>query len=420
MDIIVNPAPLGKVQLAAPDSKSDIHRKLICAALCRTETFIGTVDTDYCDDVLATVGCLRSLGAEITVVPGKGLRVLPIRTAASVPVLDCRESGSTLRFLVPVAAGLYDECRVTGADSLIRRPLAPLLEAMASHGKSFDSSFLPLVMKGSLLSGEYVLPGNISSQFISGLLFTLPFLEGDSTVRLTSELESAEYAEMTIRVLELFGIEIGRLDRAGSSAGSAGDRGFVGGFSIRGGQRFVSPGIISAERDWSSCAFLIPFGVGYTGLDENSLQPDRAVKKYMEMMIPGREVGELHIDVSSEPDLVPILSVMACSVMGRVFLENGARLRMKESDRLTSCAAMIRALGGNVTELADSLVIEGCGSLEGGTVESFNDHRIVMAAAAAAVLCRTPVTIRGAEAVNKSYPGFFRDFTRAGGSYNVI
>ncbi len=415
MDIIVNPAPLSG-RLPAPDSKSDIHRKLICAALCETETFIGTVDTGYCDDVLATVGCLRALGADIAVVPEKGMRVLPVRTSSSVPVLDCRECGSTLRFLVPVAAGLYDECRFTGAASLAGRPLAPLLEAMAFHGKRYDSSRLPLTLSGKLASGEYVLPGNISSQFISGLLFTLPFLDGDSSIRLTSALESAEYAEMTIRVLKQFGIEIGRLGPVDASAGSAGDRGFI----VRGGQRFVSPGSVRAEGDWSSCSFLSPFGAVYTGLDENSLQPDRAVIKYMKMMKPGTEVDELHIDVSQNPDLVPVLSVMACSVRGRVFLENGARLRIKESDRLTSCAAMLRSLGGNVTELADSLVIEGCGSLEGGTVDSFNDHRIVMAASAAAVLCRTPVTIRGAEAVNKSYPGFFRDFTRAGGSYNVI
>ena len=405
MDVCIIPGKPGGT-LKAPDSKSDIHRKLIASALCREETLIRTADTEFCDDVLATADCLRALGAGIRIIAGKGIQVSPVRDIAGIPELDCRECGSTLRFLIPVAAALYDKARLTGAPSLAARPLAPLLEALEKHGKRFGSSSLPLETEGKLSSGEYLLPGNVSSQFVSGLLFALPLLEGDSSIRLSSPLESAEYADMTLRVLSLFGI---RIDKDG-------DRGF----NIAGGQRYVSPGELTAEGDWSSCAFLMPAGVIYTGLDENSLQPDRAVKKYIELLKPGTEAGDIRIDVSPFPDLVPILAVMACSVKGRVFLENAGRLRFKESDRLKSVCSMICSLGGKASEQGDSLVVEGCGVLAGGETDGFKDHRIVMAAVAASALCLNRVIIRGAEAVNKSYPGFFRDFAYVGGKYSVI
>ena len=404
MEICVKPRKLsGKIK--APDSKSDMHRKLICAALCNRGLVLHMDTTCICDDVEATIQCLRALGTTITVLSDTAVEIIPGAVHAAVPQLDCHESGTTLRFLLPVAAALYGQASFSGDPSLVKRPIVPVLRALESHGVYSNSSHLPLELSGFLNAGKYTIPGNISSQFISGLLLALPLLDEESRIILTSPLESASYVDMTIQVMAQFGVKVKKLKD---------------GFVIPKNQQYRSPDDMSVEGDWSSSAFFIPFGAECDGLDPDSLQPDRKIAEFASLLSPGAAVEDLFIDVSPHPDLVPILAVLACRVKGRVVLGNARRLRLKESDRLASVAAMIHNLGGLVEEHEESLVITGTGSLTGGRISSYNDHRIVMAASVASVLCKNDVIITDAQVYKKSYPGFLWDFNALGGEYHVF
>lgn len=400
MNVIVKPGRLAG-RVTAPPSKSDAHRLLICAALADRPTRIrldaGNRDID------ATAECLRALGAGIER-EGGCLRVSPIEARPAAARMDCGESGSTLRFLLPVAAALGIEARFTGRGRLPERPNRVLTDALRVHGAQIDADLLPMTVVGPIESGRWELPGNVSSQYITGLLLALPLLKGDSGIALTTVLESAPYVDMTLRALDRFGIAVEPTE---------------GGWRVPGAQHYSSPGEAAVEGDWSSAAFWLAANalggdVCVDGLSEDSPQGDRAVTRLL---------GQGQIDASGVPDLVPALAVAAASLNQATVITGAARLRLKESDRLQTVADMLSALGHGVVIVSDGLVIRGgdpapCDA-DIRTVDGANDHRIVMAAAVAAAFADRPVRILGAEAVEKSYPGFFRDFEALGGMIDV-
>lgn len=404
MDIMISPSTLrGTVQ--APPSKSAAHRAMICAALADGPTVIQMGGPS--EDIRATGNCLTALGAEIRPLPD-GVQISPIKTAPRRAVLDCGESGSTLRFLLPVAAVLSEEAAFTGRGRLPHRPLSALVAAMEAQGCTFSGHLLPFTVYGPLLPGCFTLPGNISSQYFSGLLFALPMLGEDSEIHISSPLESEGYVRMTLQSLQTFGVPVSSIPN---------------GYFVAGGSQYHSPGNISIEGDWSNAAFFLTaamFGhaVAVTGLSEASLQGDRAIAPLLARLSDGQ--SDRVIDVSGIPDLVPILAVAACGVPGTTVLTNAARLRLKESDRLRTTSAMLTSLGAQVKEAEDSLTIFGGVPLHGGETDSYGDHRIAMAAAIASLLCRGSVTIRHAEAVNKSYPDFYQILKRLGGDLHVL
>ena len=417
MNIVIEPSPL-KGEITAIPSKSVAHRMLICAALADGPTTLRIPKTS--DDIDATADCLRALGAAITV-NNEDYIVEPIAQIENIPLLDCGESGSTLRFLLPVAAAAADRCRFDGHGRLPERPLSDLTDAMKEHGVSFDGEKLPFTIGGRLRGGIYRLPGNVSSQYITGLLLALPLCEEDSVIELTTALESASYIDITLSVLKTFGITV-HCER---------NR-----YIIPGKQVFRSPGTLPVEGDWSNAAFFLTAAalnndIAMTGLNPDSAQGDRKIIALLEQLgaVTQKDNGRLTlrsdelkgctIDIQDTPDLLPVLSVAAAFAQGKTTFINAARLRLKESDRLASSAAMIENLGGRAEVGEDELTVYGTG-LIGGTVESCNDHRIAMSAAVAATRCSKPVTILNAEAVKKSYPGFYNDYNKTGGKAHVL
>ncbi|MBQ2774413.1 MAG: 3-phosphoshikimate 1-carboxyvinyltransferase [Clostridia bacterium] len=400
MDVTVAPSRLcGNIR--AISSKSHAHRLLICSFLAGE--FLPLDNMDVSADIIATHEALKALGnGEVS--------------------LDCGESGSTLRFLLPVVTALGVRTELLGHGRLPERPLSPLIEELEKNGAVFSAHSLPIKTSGKLRAGDYTLPGNISSQYISGLLFALPLLDGDSRINITGKIESAAYIDLTIDALKAFSIEIQKTPY---------------GFLVPGNQKYKNNDDTAVQGDWSNAAFFLCAGalggdITMTGLDLDCSQSDKAIFKLLSQF--GAEISTdngihvkgtnkrnpLKIDVSPCPDLFPVLAVTACGAKGDTMLHNAARLRIKESDRIASTAHMIRSLGGEVTEGDDYLIIHGTGSLKGGTVDSFNDHRIAMAAAIAACICDGNVTIKGAQAINKSYPKFFEDYNSLGGKSDVI
>ena len=378
--------------LAAIPSKSAAHRLFICAALAEEPTEVSCQGTSR--DIEATKACLAAIRE------GKNL-------------LPCGESGSTLRFLLPVAAALGLEADFQMEGRLPDRPLAPLDQQLAAHGVTLSRPVRHdlLHVSGQLQPGDYVLPGNVSSQYISGLLFALPLLPGTSTLTVTGKVESAPYIEMTLDALRQFGVCVTINNNVYTVSG----------------QSYCSPGRAVVEGDWSNAAFWLCAGalsgpVTVTGLDPDSLQGDRAIVSLLAQfgakteqtgdkvtVEPGTLTG-LEIDAAAIPDLVPVLSVVAAAARGTTRIYHADRLRIKESDRIRTVCAMLQNLGAAVEETPDGLLIHGGKPLTGGTVDSANDHRIAMSAAIASILC--DVTVEGAEAVSKSYPGFWEDFDR--------
>ena len=392
MNVVVTPSRLaGTVRV--PASKSIAHRLLICAALADGSTRVAISAMNR--DIEATASCLRALGADIE---GEGgvLTVSPIARIPAGAVLDCGESGSTLRFLLPVAAALGVRARFTGRGRLPERPNAPLVSALRAHGAAIDADLLPMNVSGPIAGGTWTLPGDVSSQYVTGLLFALPLLRADSKIQLTTPLASAAYVDMTLQALAQFGVAVE----------STGD-----GWRVPGGQRYRTPGEAVVEGDWSAAAFWLAADalgadIAVEGLNPDSVQGDRAVRALL---------GQAQIDATHVPDLVPALAVAAAGLPQRT--------TVKESDRLQSVADMLAALGHDARVTADGLVIDGgtpkpCRQTV-RTVDGANDHRIVMAAAIAAAHSDRPVRIVGAQAVEKSYPDFFRDFEALGGKLYV-
>ena len=399
-------------------SKSDAHRLLILAALSQGETRLSMEQRS--EDIDATIDCLRALGSLIEVLPD-GVLVRGIEQPNENPLLDCGESGSTFRFLLPVAAALCDSVRFIGSGRLPERPIGELMNVMLTHGVAFSAERLPFSTSGRLAGGAFSLPGNVSSQYLTGLLLALPLVAQDSTISLTTRLESAAYVDITLHALKRFGVRVSVEN---------------GVYAVSGGQTLQSPGECRVDGDWSNAAFFLAAGamgkpVTLTGLHLDSPQGDKAILDALlkfgalvetaedtVTVSPANLIG-CTIDVSETPDLLPILAVLGAGASGETRLVNAARLRLKESDRLASVSAMLRALGGRVEEQPDALVITG-GRLVGGTVESCRDHRIAMSAAIASILCESSVTILGADAVKKSYPAFYHDLNQLGGHADVV
>ena len=393
MDIIIKPTKLRGTVAAIP-SKSQAHRLLICAAFADRETRLYCPDTNR--DIEATADCLRALGAEITRDEG-GYSVLPVQSRPVTAVLPCHDSGSTLRFLLPVAGALGVDVTFQLEGRLPQRPLSPLWEEMERMGCTLTRPTADTIRcQGKLQSGIYTISGGVSSQFITGLLLAFPLISGESQLEITGKLESAPYVTMTLKAMEQFGV-------------------MVQNFSVAGNQHFTSPGTVTVEGDWSNGAFFLAAktlgsNVTVTGLRADSPQGDRAAAE----LLPGLE-KKLIIDAADIPDLVPILAVTAACNQGAVFTNIG-RLRLKESDRVESGKEMIIALGGTAESDAETLTVQGTG-LHGGTVDARNDHRIAMSAAIAATACREDVIILGAQCVEKSYPRFFEEYRKLGGRY---
>lgn len=417
MDVTVSPSSL-QGSVAAVASKSDAHRKLVAAALSTTPTSL--IMTGSCEDIEATMRCLTALGASFDV-REKSVVVTPITEAPEEAWLDCGESGATFRFMLPVAAALGVHTHFTGEGRLPERPISDLVEVMSDNGVLFSSATLPFSIAGRLEAGRYPLRGDVSSQYITGLMLALPVVDGESSIDLLSPLKSSAYVDMTLAVLDEFGVD---------------QSGFEGGWTIRGSQRFVSPGSVLVDGDWSSAAFPLAAGalhgsVSVTGLDIESIQGDRRVMEVLasfgaivsshadEASVVADSLGGGVFDVDEIPDLLPILAVVASCARGTTRFTGAERLRHKESDRLTATADLLTRLGIEVEERADELVVYG-GELTGGTVDGYNDHRIVMAAAIAGTRASGPVTISDAEAIRKSYPTFFKDLVALGGEVSGL
>ena len=392
----------------APSSKSQAHRLLICAALGENGCTLNCGEKSK--DISATAECLRALCADIKELFTGIYRVTPCEKADGA-ILPCGESGSTLRFLIPVCGALGKSAVFKMEGRLPERPLAPFDELLCSHGMSIERKGDELHVSGKLQSGVFEIAGNISSQFISGLLFALPLLEGDSKIRITEKIESRAYIGMTESAIEKAGIRFEKTDNE---------------YTVFGGQKYSLPDS-SAEGDYSNGAFFLCMGAlsneGITvkNLPEDSLQGDKKIADVLkrfgaELRVCRNEItakkGSLHgieIDASEIPDLVPVLSVLACAAEGETRIYNAARLRLKESDRLTATAELIKNLGGKVCEEPDGLIIRG-GGLKGGRIDSFNDHRIAMSAAVAACICTEAVTVTAPECTQKSFPLFWESF----------
>ena len=393
MDITIRPEKLAGTVRAIP-SKSQAHRMLICAAFADRKTVLRCPETNR--DIDATVQCLNALGAKITRTP-EGFEVAPVAVPPAQAALSCQDSGSTLRFLLPVAGALGCDTTFYMTGRLPQRPLSPLWEEMERMGCTLSRPTADTIRcQGKLRAGIYTLSGGVSSQFITGLLLAGALIPGGCGIQITGRLESAPYVDMTLQAMKRFGVDVKN-------------------FSIPAGQGYSSPGTVTVEGDWSNGAFFLAAAalgshVCVENLAPDSPQGDRAAAA----LLPGlRE--RLTIDASDIPDLVPILAVVAACNRGAVFT-NIARLRLKESDRVESVKEMICALGGQAEADEARLTVHGTG-LTGGTVNARNDHRIAMSAAIAATACKENVTILGAECVEKSYPRFFEEYKQLGGRY---
>ena len=391
MDITISPRRL-RGDLTVIPSKSQAHRLLICAAFSDKPTLLQCAETNR--DIEATADCLSALGAKI-LRTDSGYTVFPVKAVPEQAELHCRESGSTLRFLLPVAGALGVDALFTMEGRLPQRPLSPLWEEMERMGCTLTRPTSDTIRcTGKLRPGAYRIDGGISSQYITGLLLALSLLGSGSQLEITGKAESRPYIEMTKAAISLFG---GDPDHPGE-------------------KRFHSPGSVSVEGDWSNGAFFLAAnGLGsclnLRGLDPDSPQGDRAVLG----ILPLLRSGAPRVSAADIPDLVPILSVAAASNHGAVFTDI-RRLRMKESDRVASVMAMLKSLGGRAEADDNTLTVFPSG-FTGGVVDSFNDHRIAMSAAIAATVCTGPVTVLGAECVSKSYPGFWEEYRRLGGNY---
>lgn len=437
MDIKIIPRKL-KGRLDALPSKSHAHRVLIAQKLARmqngeaanADNAHGSEIPTFSKDIEATKNCLAQLDS-------------------GSPRLNCIESGSTMRFMLPVAMALRDEAVFIGTGKLPSRPISPLREEMERNGCTFstgtpaaDADGIPngfseiCTIRGRLQPGAYRLAGNVSSQFITGLLFALPLLDGDSTLELTTALESAGYVDLTLDVLRDFGIMI---DEKRSPEG-------FNTYVINGNQRYTEPADVTVQGDWSNAAFWLACGAlgGDVTLDSVDMTSSQRDKEFADILMQmgahlevsscgtsmdstsatgglssirctGNGLSAADIDVAQIPDLVPVLATVMALADGASEITHAERLRIKESDRIFTVHDFLSKLGADITDEGSGLSVRGKRTLSGGEVCGHNDHRIVMAAAVASCGCTGPVIIRGAEAVNKSYPDFFRDFAALGG-----
>lgn len=408
MDVLITPGPLAGT-VTPPPSKSQAHRAILAAALTNGTSTIQNVALPQ--DIEATLRCISALGGAWER-EGNSLKVSGVGRrewdTAALPYLDCGESGSTLRFLIPITLTIAQGGYFVGKGRLMERPQQPYFDLFDEKGISYEQKDGALTVRGHLEPGEYRLPGNVSSQFVTGLLYALPLLERESRIVLTSPLESWGYVDMTLDTLDRFGIQVEVLED---------------GYLVPGGQKYRSCDF-TAEADWSQAAFwyaalFLGNQVEAGGLEVRSTQGDAVIGRLSDRL---SGPGEVEIDLSGCPDLAPPLAAMAALRAGEVTrLTNAARLRIKESDRLASVTKTLNALGAQVEEGPDFLKITGRDGLEGGiAVDCCSDHRIAMMAAIAATRCRRPVTLLGADCVRKSYPTFWEEYKRLGGKFDVL
>lgn len=418
MKVEVYPSKV-KGSVTPPPSKSFLHRMIICASLAKGTSTIHNVS--YSEDIIATLSAFESIGVKIDKFPNKiiiesdGLSHLQQEKH-----INCNESGSTIRFLIPIFTSKY-RCLFTGNSTLFNRPFSVYEDIYNSQGITWNKSCQSIITKGALKPGKYIIPGDISSQFISGLLFILPTLDGDSIIEVTKKFESSQYVALTVSVMKMFGINI---DKIGNI------------YKITGNQKYTSKDVKS-ENDYSQLAFFAVLGIinnniQICGFNQNSLQPDRKIIDFIEDMngsvirtdntlefVKSNTTGTT-IDVSQSPDIAPILGLLAACSKGQTNIINAKRLIIKESNRLQSTYEILKKLGVEVYIENDSLIIHGSKTLRGNEFDSYNDHRIVMTLAIAGTICDSKLTINHAEAVNKSYPNFFKDLQSLGAEIKYI
>jgi 3-phosphoshikimate 1-carboxyvinyltransferase len=413
MDISIKAKQVfGKVKVIS--SKSELHRLLIMSAFAKTESEISFVGTPSLD-VLASIDCLKQLGADIIIDNGV-MVVKPIKELPKERVkLFCNESGSTLRFMLPIVAVLGISAEILVSGRLKDRPLSPMYELLTENGVSLSKKGeYPLTINGKLKVNAVNIDGGVSSQFISGLLMALAVANENGKVQVTGNFQSKSYVNITVETIKKFGVSVNVLDNTYSVLGKE--------YS---GKKTVAYG------DWSNGAFFLSLGaisgkISVQGLDENSFQGDKEIvnllKKFgavvksekNEISVEKNSLSALEIDVSDIPDLVPVLSVVAGLSKGTTTIFNGERLRLKESDRIKSSVEMINSIGGKAVETKDGIIITGVNEYSGGVVDSYNDHRIVMASAIASARSKNEIRIINALAVNKSYPSFFNELKGLG------
>ena len=402
-----------------PASKSLCHRALIAAGLSKGNSVIDNLS--YSVDINATLRAMEQIGSQFIVhknsaeVTGNN-GVIKVKNAT----FNCEESGSTLRFMIPIAMNSKQPVCFKGNNALVTRPLTPYLDIFKKQGIDFEyEDQLPLIVKRPLNPGRYVLPGNVSSQFVSGLLFILPLLKGDSVIEVLDPFESKDYVTLTIDVLRDFGVHIQQKENL---------------FMISGGQSYIGHNY-SVEGDYSQLAFWLTAGlingnITAKGMKMDSHQGDRQVLDVIKamggqiaidekMFIAKKQIlKSTIIDGSQCPDIIPILAVLAALTPGETKIINASRLRLKECDRLKAIATELNALGADIVETKDGLIIQGKNKLKGGKVKGWNDHRIVMSLVIASLGCQEKVYIEGCHAITKSYPDFLRDFKALGGEIN--
>lgn len=415
MNVTVYPSKLSGVVKAIP-SKSMAHRLLICAAMSEGVTRVRCSESSQ--DIEATIACLKAMGSNILKIGNMYLvPKVTVHPGQSV-TLDCNESGTTLRLMMCVAAGLGLCAKFQGCDRLFERPLTPLIDVLVDHGIVISrDTGNRIIQSGKAFGREYEITGEVSSQFISGLLLMLP-LCGGGNLTVTGDFESKPYVDLTVKALSQADVNIKGEGRTYTVTGR---------YDLRD---------CLVEGDWSNSAFFLTAGalggdVKVTCLDRDSAQGDKeivnllrafgseAVVEEKSISCKGNDLKAIEIDVKNIPDLVPVLAVAAAASTGQTKITGAKRLRLKESDRLKTASDMINALGGKCEYTDDSLIIEGKGKLTGGRVNACNDHRIAMSAAIAAGICENPVVIEDAQAVNKSYPAFFDDLSMLGAKIQV-
>lgn len=406
-----------------PPSKSVAHRAVICGALSNSDCTIFNIDKS--SDMLATMNFIKAIGKDFEYdYQSKTLKIVgngqdPF---ANPTELNCIESGSTLRFVIPVMSALGISTKFTGSGRLPQRPIGLYKDILKGVNTKGDG--LPFYIDGKLESGDFEVRGDISSQFITGLLLALPLLKGDSKIILTSELQSKSYVDITIDVMKDFGVTVTETDF---------------GYEVKGGQAYTAKDY-TVEGDWSQTAFFLAMGafaknpIRLSGLKKESKQGDKkCLEVFKNMLVKSQFIGEdlviakpmgrptaISIDVGDIPDMVPALACVMALADGTSEITNAKRLRIKESDRLNAIANAINALGGEVTELEDGLIIKGVKRLNGTLVEGCNDHRIVMAMSSLTACCVGDIEVTDSHSINKSYPDFYKDYTKLGGGLHGI
>lgn len=400
MSIVKMNASLLNGKVFVPPSKSAAHRALICSFLAGGGTVKPIIDSN---DMRATVGVIEAL-------------------KNGDAILDCIESGSTLRFMIPVAAALNRAVTFTGRGRLPQRPIGEYLDILPAHGVTVEcSGTLPMRISGGLKNGSYEVSGDVSSQYITGLLLALSVVEGDSAVILRTPLQSKPYVDMTIKVMRDFGADITETDF---------------GYLIHGSQKYNKLNYV-VEGDWSQAAFFLVAGaisgdVTVTGLDMNTTQGDKAILDVLSSFGAELEItldsvrcvksalkGTV-VEATDIPDLVPIIAVLAVFSDGQTVIKGAERLRFKESDRIESVVENLKLIGADVTETKDGMIINGGVPLHSAQLKGYNDHRIVMAFSVAGLLLDGETVIDDAQSINKSYPSFFEDYNRIGGRADVL